>query len=830
MRYSFLVSLLIFSSTLFAQFPKNPPASELFHRLQKAGQTGSILYIAAHPDDENTRLISYFDNKMLARSAYLSLTRGDGGQNLIGTEIGAGVGVLRTQELLAARRIDGGEQFFTRAVDFGYSKSSDETLGKWGKEPILSDVVWVIRKFRPDVIITRFPPNNYAGHGHHEASALLAAEAFDAAADPNQFPEQLAYVDTWQPKRLYFNASSWWNKDIVERAQNSPDFITLNVGEYSPLLGESYAQIAARSRSAHKSQGFGSDYAYGLNIEYLEYVKGDKALRERGILDGIETGWERFGAAEIGEVLNKAIAAFDFKEPFKSGSAIAKALKMLKEEPESALRNYKIEELENLLLDLLGARIEVIAQEHSYAPGEEITVRLNAINNAPEAVKLVEASYGSQRKLFSIDLPGGELISEEYTITIPDTVPFTNPYWLDEPYEGIFAVSDFQLLGKPENDPIAVTLTLEFDGYQFNYDVPIQYKMVDPVKAVIYAPVQIVPAVTFNFSEDVLISANEESKKVILLVHNNSSQASGQVGLKLPEGWTLSPSSASFQSSQRGESKRFEFTLTPTSKSTSGMVQVTFDQLGFTNPQSLQVIDYDHIPRQIILKDASVELKSVDLARGDVSHIGYIDGPGDDVAKYLRTAGYTVENLRVEDLQAGNLNRFDAIIAGIRVYNTETELGFANAALNEYIRTGGTYLVQYNTSRGLKSESIGPFDFVISRERVTDETAEARFINPKHAVLNYPNKLSKQDFDHWVQERGLYFAGEWDKNFEPVISWNDPGEPIREGGLIVANYGDGHFVYSGISFFRELPAGVPGAYRLLANILALSKNGKKLND
>ena len=833
----FFVLFFVFSITLplHAQFPESQSSAALYHQLQKSIQPMSVLYIAAHPDDENTRLISYLENHLLARTAYISLTRGDGGQNLIGTEIGAAVGVLRTQELLSARRIDGGEQFFTRAVDFGYSKSSDETLENWGKDEILGDLVWVIRKFRPDVLITRFPPSNYAGHGHHEASALLAEEAFDAAADQKAYPEQLKFVQTWQPKRLYFNVSSWWNKDLVEQAKGNSDFITLNVGQYNKYLGESYAQIAARSRSEHKSQGFGSDYVYGLNVEYLQYVKGEKADPQVGILDGVSSDWTKFQAVDAGKLLTEELSKFDFGNPQNSIPRMVDALKALREAPDSPLKAYKIKELEALCISLAGIQIEATSDHILYAPGDQLTTRLAIINNSDIPVKLQTGQLGETATTFNISLKEGELFSNELSMQIPTDAQTSNPYWLREPYTGRYQVEDFAERGLPENPAaFSVRVKLEVLDYAFEIQIPVKHKLVDPVKAVVYSPVYIVPQATFNFSEKGLVVTGSEPQRVVFTVQNNSGELNGRVKLVLPKGWTQTPEYTDLAIKNRGASLRIEVSIAPSSIAESGTIYVDFRQENSSSPtphpQSLQLISYDHIPAQIILTDAKINLELMSLNRGQISLIGYIDGPGDDVAKYLRVAGYHVESISSSDLQSSDLSRFDAIISGIRAYNTRTDLRFANDVLNRYVAAGGTYVVQYNTSRGLEAEEFGPFPFTITRERVTDEEAEPRFINPKHPIFHSPNILTINDFSGWVQERGLYFAADWDPAFEPLISWSDPGEPERKGALIVASHGKGHFVYTGISFFRQLPAGVPGAYRLLANILALSQNGDKLDD
>ncbi len=823
----FFTTILLFAASLaYGQFPEAYPASRIYHDFLKANELGSILYIAAHPDDENTRLISYFENEILARTAYLSLTRGDGGQNLIGTEIGAAIGVLRTQELLAARRIDGGEQYFTRAVDFGYSKSSLETLENWGEEEVLADVVWVIRNFRPDAIVTRFPPTNYAGHGHHEASALLAEQAMEAAGDPNRFVDQLEYVEPWQPKRLYFNTSSWWNKDLAERARDNDNFLRVNVGEYNTLLGETAARIASRSRSQHQSQGFGTDVYYGLNIEYMEYVTGVKADPSKGILDGVETDWQRIDAADVGKIMQKAIGGFDLADPSASAPLVIEALKMLEQKDSSPMRNYKIEELQKLLLKLTGTFAEAVCDENLYTPGDVVFTKINLLHQHNGEIQLQRLQSNKTIQDESVVLPKGDLYTVELPVKVSPDANYSNHYWLRKPYNFLFEVPNLNELGKAENAPaLSVSVDILVDSYAFQFEIPVVNKTVDPVKAVLYKPMNIVPEVTFSFAENVIVSTGQGNEKAILYATNHRDSVEGELSLSMPKGWTSQPSSIAYVAMKKGSVQRFEFDLIPGKNANSGPIDISFLPKGDKNPWqqtwNVSEIAYDHIPDQLFMQPASIRLQSIALNKGKVSQIGYIEGPGDDVAKYLKAAGYEVTTLSANDVQAGQLSNYGAILSGIRAYNTREDLSFLNDKINAYVAAGGTYIVQYNTSHRLKSEQIGPYKFTLGRERVTDESASVNFLQPEHPVMNYPNTLGPDDFEHWVQERGLYFASEWDAAFTPILGWSDPGEPERKGGLIVAPYGKGYFVYTGISFFRQLPAGVPGAYRLLSNIMNL---------
>ena len=825
----FLLGLFLFGSFFaYAQFPERKSSSEIFHNLQKAASTGKVLYMAAHPDDENTRLISYFENKLHARTAYLSLTRGDGGQNLIGTEIGASIGILRTRELMAARAIDGGEQFFTRAVDFGYSKSADESFRKWGKENILRDAVWVIRNFRPDVIVTRFPPTNYAGHGHHEASAVVAEEAFDLAADPSAFPEQLEYVDTWQTKRLYFNTSTWWVKDLADRAKNSDDYLMANVGEYNPLIGETYAQIAARSRSEHKSQGFGSDYPMGNQMEYMKYVKGKKAEKGTDILSEVGTSWDDTPFPEVGQILSAAIQDYDFANPSEIVDDLVKALLIIQSSEENPSWEWKKRELENLLLDASGLEMEAACADGLYSPGSNISAEVKINSKSDKEVFLHSLTSREKRIEVNSAIEKYDFYYSEIDIALPSNEEFGNPYWLNSEYENLYEVLGYENLGKPENDlQIFVDTDIEIEGYRFNHKIQVVKKVVDPAKAVIYSPVYVVPEITARFDENTVVTSSDYGKEVLVTVMAHRDSLQGQLRPKLPKGWTCTPDIVKISLKAKGEIEKVRFTLVPESNPTRGEMSLSFthdNASDFLPLKALEVIDYDHIPAQIRMTGSSVEIIPIDINLAGVKKIGYIEGPGDEVAKYLRSVSYDVTVISEDYLVSGDLSIFDAIVTGIRAFNRREDLAFANDKLNEYVANGGTWVVQYNTSRRIKSDEIGPYPFTISRERVTDETAPASFPFPDHPALNFPNKITERDFEGWVQERGLYFASEWDESFTPVISWADPEEPDRNGGLIVAPYGKGYFVYTGISFFRELPAGVSGAYRLMANILALSKS------
>jgi len=811
--FSLTIVLMIIGFSSIAQ-SNIYSSSKIQLELKKLNFLGNALYLAAHPDDENTRLITWLDNEKLARTAYLSLTRGDGGQNLIGTEKGAAMGLLRTQELIEARKIDGGEQFFSRAVDFGYSKTAKETFEIWEKDKILADAVWVIRKFKPDVIVTRFPPDERAGHGHHTASAMIAIEAFKLAADENAYPEQLKLVDTWQVKRLYWNASNWWNKGIAEEAAGNDKYFVVDAGGYSPLLGESNGEIAAKSRSSHRSQGFGAAMQRGENLEYLYHLEGEKAIND--LFDGVNTSWKTIkGGDKIQAQIDAIIANFKPNQPQQSIAGLVKLYNNIKANKNlTPHATQKLADIQDIIKTCSGVFVEALAEDFSGTENSEVKVSAQLINRNGAAVKATFSNVEGQ-----IELPKNQLIEKDFTIKAPSEI--SQPYWLTSPYFGVFGVDQQELIGLPES-PAAVNLDyqLTFDGTTFTYSTPLLYKWTDRVEGEIYRRFIVTPKATGEFSSNVLLFADEQPKEVSLIIKAHENNTTGKATLTIPKGWETTASQFDYNIAEKGQKQVFKFTVTPPKGGSVGDLSIQLSD--GSEMKSEQLIKYNHIEYQTLFDPLVAKVVKVDFKRaGD--RIGYIMGSGDEVPNNLKEVGYTVELIEADNLNAVDLSVYDAIIVGIRAYNTTESLKNGNLFLNDYVKNGGNVIVQYNTNRGLVTEDIGPYKFQISRERVTKEEAEVTFIDPKAAVLNFPNKLTKADFDGWVQERGLYFADEWDENFTPILSWNDPDEDALEGGLIVAKYGEGHFVYTGISFFRQLPAAVPGAYRLMSNIIGLGK-------
>ncbi|PVW13892.1 PIG-L family deacetylase [Marixanthomonas spongiae] len=825
---NFFTALLLYSisiTSLFAQQPEKPTASEIYHDLQQLNFLGSAMYIAAHPDDENTRLISYLVNDVHARTAYLSLTRGDGGQNLLGPEIRELLGVIRTQELLAARRIDGGEQFFTRANDFGYSKNPTETLDIWNKNEVLSDVVRAIRKFKPDVIINRFDHRSSGStHGHHTASAMLSVEAFDLATNPNSYPETANTFGTWQPKRLFFN-TSWWfygSQEKFEQADKS-NLVEVQTGNYYPSLGLSNGEIASLSRSMHKSQGFGSTGTRGNQSEWLEFLKGDFSEGSTNLFEGIDTSWSRIeGGETIGGILYPLEDNFDFKNPSRMLRPLLQAYELVKNIEDDHWRTVKMKQLEQLILDCGGIFVEAVAHSNSIMPREKYQAAFETINRSDFPMTLESITY-----------PSGKIIVRENETLAPnenhridatlysESTTTSGPYWLQEKGTlGMYKAPE-HLIGKPETPaPEQVVFNLVLGGTKLAVKRNIVYKYNDPVKGEVYQPFEVMPEATSRIAEKVIIFSSKESKTIPVTIRAGRDHANGTVQLNHPKGWQVSPAQPSFNIAKKGDEQTILFTVTPPKGQSEGYLSPLISMGDQFFDKELITIDYEHIPYQRVLLPSEAKVVRIDIEKEGES-IGYIEGAGDAIPESLRQIGYRVTTIPPSKVTYENLKEFDAVVVGIRAYNTVPELAFKQPAFNEYVQEGGTLLLQYNTSRGLVTENLAPYSLSLSRDRVTDEHSDVTFLAPDHPVLNEPNKITQADFEGWVQERGLYFPNQWAPKFVPILGMHDKGEPQTKGALLVAEYGKGRYIYTGLSFFRELPAGVAGAYRLFANLLSL---------
>ncbi len=824
MKYYFsLLFLWFFLPPALAQKPLKQNSSEIYESLQKLNFLGSVLYVAAHPDDENTRLISYFSNHVKARTAYLSLTRGDGGQNLIGPELRELLGVIRTQELLAARGVDGGEQFFTRANDFGYSKHPDETLTIWNKDEVLKDVVSVIRKFKPDLIVNRFDHKS-AGrtHGHHTSSAMLSMEAFDLANDKNYTTH---FGDTWQPKRLFFN-THWWfygSREKFAEADKS-NMLKFDTGVYYPFKGLSNNELASIASSQHLCQGFGRLTIRGSEDEYIELLKGD--LPKNGDpFEGIDTSWNRVkGGKAIGAILNAVEKNFNFRDPSIHVPELLKASQLIAQLDDAHWKAIKLKQIKQIIASSLGLYLEASATSNYANPNGTAELNIEGVNRSGVQVKLISASYNGNTFNLNEDLLNNKKYTSKQVITVDPEKGVTSPYWLLEKGGlGMYAVKDASIIGTPETKPLEMKFLLEVNGLPLGLNRPIVRRYSKPDKGELYEPFQIVPEVTSSITEKVIIFADGTPKDVAVKVKANAENISAQVSLNHPDGWSVSPASIPVTIAQKGGETTVIFKVSPSSIQSEGKLYPVVTYKGKEYKRELIEISYDHIPKQSVLLASEAKVVRLDIEKKG-QRIGYIQGAGDQIPESLRQIGYTVIELNDDQISADNLQNFDAVILGIRAYNVNERAKFYQKDLHSYVNNGGTLIVQYNTSRRQVVEKVAPYDLKLSRDRVTDENSEVTILNPDHEVMSYPNKISNSDFKGWVQERGLYFPSEWSQEFIPLLAMNDLGEPEKKGSLLVAKHGDGHFIYTGLSFFRELPAGVPGAYRLFANLLSVGKN------
>ncbi|MDF2157695.1 PIG-L family deacetylase [Algoriphagus sp. CAU 1675] len=790
-------------------------SSELFHQLLKLKETKRVLYVAAHPDDENTRLIAYLANEERVQVAYLSLTRGDGGQNLIGPELGIGLGQIRTQELLKARETDGGRQFFTRAKDFGYSKNPDETLGNWEKQTILSDVVWVIRSFQPDIIITRFNTTPGVTHGHHTTSAILAEEAFNLAGDSLAFPEQLKYVSTWAPKRIFWNAYNFRGEFVPLEGEIYHEFPT---GSFNFLLGESYSQIAADSRTMHKSQGFGATPEIGAAVDHIQFLKG--AQFESSPFDGVEDRWKNIaGGEEAKALIQKLIGDFDFVNPSNNYPQLVEIRKIIHglKSSEPWLKE-KREGIDRLLMQSLGLDMEFNVKKETGFPGSD--VRGELVLNNPSLIPVEDLSFeifGQKLSFEDQKAASNEPVKEMVDFSLPIDIPYSQPYWLKEYKDGpMYPISNQLEIGKPFNEPsVSGILKFSVSGEEFQVTLPLMYKYNDQVDGEVKQPFSVVPKIDLNVSKSTVFLVEGADPSIVVTVNFRDKMENGELDFEGIDASQYKIESVEDVPFQKKRVYRVSFLPNGNGKKVITARYSTSEGKAFD--WSTNRISYKHIPNLTYFLPASFNLIQEDW-KVSGKEIGYIPGAGDEVPQVLEALGYPVTFINSGDYHVEYLNKFKAIVVGIRAYNTNEDLAANQQAVMGYVKAGGNLIVQYNTSSPLLTSQLGPFDFTISRNRVAvqDTPVIADYSDP---ILSNPNQITASDFEEWVQERGLYFASNMDENFFSPLSMQDPGEEASKGSLIYANYGQGKFFYTGISFFRQLPAGVPGAIKLFINLI-----------
>ncbi|RYD55773.1 MAG: PIG-L family deacetylase [Sphingobacteriales bacterium] len=812
------------SATVALQAQQVRPATsgQIYNEIARLKNLTNVLYLAAHPDDENTRLLAYLANGQHINTAYLSLTRGDGGQNILGTEQGAALGLIRTHELLEARKLDGAGQYFTRAVDFGFSKNYKETFRHWNETQLAGDVVWVIRKFRPDVIITRFPPNEQAGHGQHAASAILAEDGFRMAGDKTKYPEQLEHYSAWQPKRLLFNSFRFGDRNTT-----SEDQFKLDVGQYSPVIGMGYGELAGISRSIHRSQGAGTPSTPGVQKEYFKLVAGEGVTNS--LFDGIDITWGRVGRADIGTFIENILKQYDFNHPEKSLEDLLILRKEIRDVQDEYWREQKLEELDGIIMHTSGFMAELYTKQPETIAGANLpfTMRMLARAGMPVRVKYINWTTGDST--MNIRLKSDSLYTFERTIHIPDNTPVTEPYWLQYPATdgGHYVLSDNMLLGYPQTpNDLTATVGLEIGGEKFTVKVPLSYKKLDPVRGDIIEQLRIVPRASVAFTSGMFIADADGSVTTSVRVHPNKDMQNMHVVVFNDK------MSASYYplNLKKGIDTTIELKFTAavlkdikddfylSAGITEKEVQLKHSDLKRTQ----HMIQYDHLPTLQYFTNSSAKVLHRNW-KVTAKRIAYVEGAGDLTDDILDASGLPVDVLKTADITAAKLKQYDAVITGIRIVNTDKHFPNLMPALMDYTRNGGTLIMQYNTLQDMSTTNFSPYPITLSSQRVTEEDAKIEFLQPQHRLLNYPNKITQEDFAGWVQERGLYFPTKWDDKYQPLFRMNDGDEKPLDGATLYAPYGKGHYVYTSLAFFRQLPAGNKGAIRLLMNMVSVGK-------
>ena len=830
MRLFSIAVILIISNLLQAQKPQKLDSGEIYNKLLRLQKVGTVMYLAAHPDDENTRLITWLSNHEHIETVYLSLTRGDGGQNLIGTETGDLLGILRTQELLQARRIDGGKQWFSRANDFGFSKKASETMRIWNKDEVLSDVVRAIRYWQPDIIINRFPADTtISTHGHHTSSAILSLEAFDLSSDPNKYPGSASKYGTWQPSRIYFNTSYFFYKSQAEfEKADKTSLATLDIGNYYPLLGKSNNEISAESRSMHRCQAFGSIGSRDQQKEYLMFLKGLTTTKKDNIFEGIDLTWTRIkGAKGINRMLRDIINKYDYSYPDKSVPALLELYNTIIEKLEITPRiQRKLDELKDIIASCLGLFMETVSSEAFSTRGAKVKVKIEVTNRSilPVEVRNLKIEPTIWDSSFIFECVPEKANFFETTITIPQDFQFTGPYWVSTPPAyGMYNVNEDSLIGMPETPRKLQTIyTLNINGTDLVYAKPIIHKYEDAVKGEIYTPFDIVPDVYITPLSEVVLFPENANKNIQVKLTASRDNVKGNLSINTAQGWSVSNNSQEFELSKKGDEKTITFSIQPPTTNSRNEVYFVATIGSQSFDKQLIEIAYEHIPTQRVIKPAKTNWVKEEIYSA-AKEVAYIQGAGDKVPEALRELGINVTILKPQEINLNKLLSYDALLIGIRAYNTVNALANKKADLLAYMEKGGTVVTQYNTNYDLVTSDIGPYPFSISRGRVTDENAPMIISDPNHPIFQFPNKIESRDFENWVQERGLYFLTTEDTHYKKLLTSHDPGESPLDGSLLYSPYGSGHYIYCSLSFFRQLPAGVPGAYKLLANMLSIGK-------
>jgi LmbE family N-acetylglucosaminyl deacetylase len=883
--------------------------------LQRLQTTASLMHTGAHPDDEDTALIARVARGDHARVAYLALNRGEGGQNIIGLELFDALGVIRTEELLQARTLDGGDQFFTTAFDFGFTKTIDEAATKYGEERILGDMVRAIRLYRPLVLVARFSGTPADGHGQHQLAGKLTPIAFKAAADPARFPEHMKEgLRPWQVKKLYVG------QGFRPNPQNEPT-LRLETGVYDPLLGRTYAEIAMEGRSQHKSQEMGTVERRGSQISAMRLVEradargGDAAgsagagagaagakpgtastggaasasasgaastppPTESGVFEGLDTtipglaklaglpdGALKTELAAIQKSVATALKQVDVDAPANIVPALAEGLRVTRaaraalkslQAPDLAkfdadsLLAHKEADFEDALVRASGLTVDALADRETAAPGESLRVTVQTYQPvATPSAKTAVVKLGAA----SVKVPAGweatvatgpaedtdtspfarffretPTRSDAFSVKVAKDAPFTTPYWLATPRKGnVFEWEGVDAATKnlPFAPPVATAeLAVEIGGVPITLKRPVEYRYADSIRGEIRRPFSIVPGLTVAFDsklEIVPVADLGKPRRVAVRLQNQTLRnPEGTVTLKLPEGWKSEPAQAPFVLKARGEKTAVFFTVTPAPGTAAGAYQLSAEAVSGDQKYvtALRMIEYPHIQTHRLYDPAVAAVRVVDLKVAPV-RVGYVMGSGDLVPDAIRRMGLDVTLLNEDQLSAGDLSRFDTIVVGVRASESRPEFVSNNGRLLQFARDGGTLIVQYQQTDYV-SRNLAPLPAEMPT-RVTDENAPITVLQPAHPVFNFPNRITDADWKDWVQERNLYAFSKFDPQYVPLLETLDPGEPVQRGGEVYLKLGKGHYIYTSYAWFRQLPAGVPGAYRLFANLLSLPK-------
>lgn len=814
-----LVALVLLLSAARGQ-PEKHADFPLEARLQRLGVLGSVLMIGAHDDDDDTFLLTYLSLGLNLRTGYLSLARGTGAQNRIGAEQGDGMGVLLTQEAVAARRLAHIEQYYTRVFDFGFSKTLRETLERWDRPEVIGDIVWVLRTFRPDVVIVRYSGTPRDGHGNHQASAVLARKAIRAAGDASQFATQLMHAAPWTPRR------------VLQYGGTGSSGVALEISGKSPHLSKTYAEIASLSRRSFRSQAMGGT-TYPASRRVL--LTPLDAHQEPELLGGIETTWRRLhDGAAVADAVERLRADYSRSAPeasLPSLLALREKITAIADASAAPWVDLKLHELDEAIAQCAGVIVNVQAEPGVTTAGGTVNVESSVVRRGTVPLELAGVTLSSrfdETALLteSVALERDRPVTHTRTWRVPRAMPLSQPYWLGERDGLVAVVADQRLIGPAEDPPVLrAHCTFLAGAHRFTLTRVVKSAPTkeDPSRA--SGPLVIAPEVTLHPAHRTLIFPNDAAKQ-LTIKGTSHRQATGTVQLEVPPGWGCSPREHHFEFGAAGETAEFHFMLTPPAEAGDATVlaQVKMGErvLSFDHT----VVDYPHIERKVFFPKPQVRLVRVpvDVA---VKRVGYVMGSGDEVPRCLEQLGCHVTELTAEDLSHGDLPRFEAIVLGIRAYNVRPEVQKHQARLRAYVRNGGTLIMQYTVGAGPNAPvdvlELGPYPFRLSAARVTVEDSPVTFVLAEHPVLRTPNAISAADFAGWVQERGLHFAGEWDPRYAAPLESHDPGESPLAGGLLIAPEGDGVFIYTAHAWFRQLPAGVPGAYRIFSNLLSAAR-------